>query len=256
MSRVAQLDSFLLDGELQSILLAPVTTTLSPTLLASYTPELHFALKAGLLHLGSKINGASYGAKLQNLVVSELKVNTAARWRWVLLATLPGYIHTRLRDYMLVNGWPDYPRSNGIVRLFQLSRARRRRELRRLLWDLLTRLEQIWTSMKLVNFLLFLYDGKYPTLLFRLLRLRYTYAQKSVARNVSFDFLNRQLVWEAFTVSCANPIVLYMNADVSSVGTIICTGISLISHATCRPTCLAEMVVSTERALFTTVLAD
>lgn len=29
--------------------------------------------------------------------------------------------------------------------------------------------------------------------------MRYTYAQKSVARNVSFDFLNRQLVWEAFT---------------------------------------------------------
>jgi peroxin-2 len=29
--------------------------------------------------------------------------------------------------------------------------------------------------------------------------MRYTYAQKTVARNVSFDFLNRQLVWEAFT---------------------------------------------------------
>lgn len=29
--------------------------------------------------------------------------------------------------------------------------------------------------------------------------MRYTYAQKSVARNVSFEFLNRQLVWEAFT---------------------------------------------------------
>lgn len=39
----------------------------------------------------------------------------------------------------------------------------------------------------------------YPTLLARLLKLRYTYLQKSVARNVSFDYLNRQLVWEAFT---------------------------------------------------------
>lgn len=40
---------------------------------------------------------------------------------------------------------------------------------------------------------------RHPTLLSRLLRLEYTYAQKSVARNVSYDFLNRQLVWEAFT---------------------------------------------------------
>lgn len=40
---------------------------------------------------------------------------------------------------------------------------------------------------------------RHSTLISRLLKLTYTYAQKSVARNVSYDFLNRQLVWEAFT---------------------------------------------------------
>jgi hypothetical protein len=30
--------------------------------------------------------------------------------------------------------------------------------------------------------------------------MRLIYAQRSINRNVSFEFLNRQLVWEAFTV--------------------------------------------------------
>ena len=200
MSRVAQLDSALLDAELQSILITPVLTTLSPSFLASYTPEVHLILGAGLLHLGLKADGASYGAKLQNLVIDTAKTSSKARWKIVLLATLPGYLCSRIRDYMLVNGWPDYPRSSSLTRLFHLTPARRRRELRRLLWDALTRIEKGWASLKLINFLLFLYDGRYPTILFRILELRFSLAQKSLARNVSFDFLNRQLVWEAFTV--------------------------------------------------------
>lgn len=54
-------------------------------------------------------------------------------------------------------------------------------------------------SVFLMSFLSLPCHFRHPTLLSRLLRLRYTYAQKSVARNVSYDFLNRQLVWEAFT---------------------------------------------------------
>lgn len=34
----------------------------------------------------------------------------------------------------------------------------------------------------------------------RILGMRLIYAERSVSRNVSFEFLNRQLVWEAFTV--------------------------------------------------------
>lgn len=33
--------------------------------------------------------------------------------------------------------------------------------------------------------------------------MRLVYAQRSITPNVSFEFLNRQLVWEAFTVSPA-----------------------------------------------------
>lgn len=43
--------------------------------------------------------------------------------------------------------------------------------------------------------------NRYRTLTDRLLGMRLTYAQRTMNRNVSFEFLNRQLVWHAFTVS-------------------------------------------------------
>lgn len=41
---------------------------------------------------------------------------------------------------------------------------------------------------------------RYRTLVDRILGMRLIYAQRSITPNVSFEFLNRQLVWEAFTV--------------------------------------------------------
>ncbi len=80
----------------------------------------------------------------------------------------------------------------------------------------------------MINFLFFLYNGKYPfliqatgahywdsllgcltltknpyrymSLVDRLVRMRLTYARPSVARYVNFEFMNRQLVWTGFAV--------------------------------------------------------
>lgn len=49
------------------------------------------------------------------------------------------------------------------------------------------------------SFLCFLLNGKYRTLLDRVLRLRLTPSTNQVSREVSFEYLNRQLVWHAFT---------------------------------------------------------
>jgi peroxin-2 len=50
-----------------------------------------------------------------------------------------------------------------------------------------------------VSFLIFLVDGRYRTLLDRILRLRLTPPTNQQGREVSFEYLNRQLVWHAFT---------------------------------------------------------
>ena len=49
------------------------------------------------------------------------------------------------------------------------------------------------------SFLVFLLNGRYRTLTDRLLRLRLAPPMSQVSREVSFEYLNRQLVWHAFT---------------------------------------------------------
>lgn len=50
-----------------------------------------------------------------------------------------------------------------------------------------------------ISFLVFLLNGRYRTLLDRVLRLRLAPSTSQVSREVSFEYLNRQLVWHAFT---------------------------------------------------------
>jgi len=50
-----------------------------------------------------------------------------------------------------------------------------------------------------VSFLVFLVSGRYRTLADRILRLRLTPPSAQFSREVSFEYLNRQLVWHAFT---------------------------------------------------------
>ena len=47
--------------------------------------------------------------------------------------------------------------------------------------------------------MVFLFNGRYRTLLDRILRLRLAAPSHQVNREVSFEYLNRQLVWHAFT---------------------------------------------------------
>lgn len=47
--------------------------------------------------------------------------------------------------------------------------------------------------------MVFLFNGRYRTLLDRVLRLRLVPPTNQVSREVSFEYLNRQLVWHAFT---------------------------------------------------------
>lgn len=50
-----------------------------------------------------------------------------------------------------------------------------------------------------ISFLVFLVNGRYRTLLDRILRLRLEARTTQINRQISFEYLNRQLVWHAFT---------------------------------------------------------
>jgi len=99
-----------------------------------------------------------------------------------LTVVLP-YIHTRLRMRALSKAWPDAPSSDR----------------RRKAWELMTKLETTHAAITLASFIVFLWDGQYRTTVDRLLGMKLVPSRRLVRRNVSYDFMNRQMVWHAFT---------------------------------------------------------
>jgi peroxin-2 len=64
---------------------------------------------------------------------------------------------------------------------------------------LLDTVGNVHSALTLISFTAFLVTGHYRTLLDRVLRMRLVTPNRTVAREVSFEYLNRQLVWHAFT---------------------------------------------------------
>src|SRR6266702_7975558 len=193
--RVGQLDSELLDVELVNILRDPLSKALGlvnvyqslfcaaelrlirrvhtqSTLKSRFEPELSLFIQLTLYRLSVWANGASYGAKLQDLeytiasadgrsiCASHLpsvssfflhsNVPEASRLPQKILLVygaltiiLP-YVHTRLRGHALSKAWPDAPSSDR----------------RRKAWELMTRLETAHAAVALVSFVAFLWDGQ------------------------------------------------------------------------------------------------
>ncbi|KAI0251291.1 Pex12 amino terminal region-domain-containing protein [Lactifluus subvellereus] len=193
--RVGQLDAELLDVELVNLLRDPLSKALGlvdSTLKSRFEPELSLFIQLTLYRLSVWATGASYGAKLQDLKytipaidgcgVSSRLPRKALLVHGALTIVLP-YIHSRLRGHALSKAWPDAPSSDR----------------RRKAWVLMTTLETTHAAVALVSFVAFLWDGRYRTTADRLLGMRLVPSRRLVRRNVSYEFMNRQMVWHAFT---------------------------------------------------------
>lgn len=193
--RVGQVDAELLDDELVSLLKAQAGDGLKffgTHLADSYGAELLLALRLALFKLGIWDHSASYGAHLQGLRYTDARSSAPNRpppTSWQKLAhaaiTVGGrYAWTKWGDYLLA-ATQDYTRPES-PRLQLLAR----------LTDLASSAHDV---ASLISFLVFLVNGRYRTIADRLLRLRLTPTTHATSREVSFEYLNRQLVWHAFT---------------------------------------------------------
>lgn len=194
--RVSQLDAESLDTELVQLLQEPITKALSvvnSALKSKFDPELALIIQLALYKLSVWDSGATYGAKLQDLryrVASTpgtvLAASGLPRNRLLIhgfLTVLIPYIHARLRNNAMSNAWPEAPSSDR----------------RRKLWEWMTTIESTHAALSLISFVIFLWNGRYRTLTDRLLQMRLAPARRLVRRNVSYEFMNRQMVWHAFT---------------------------------------------------------
>ncbi|KIM90935.1 hypothetical protein PILCRDRAFT_811429 [Piloderma croceum F 1598] len=194
--RVGQLDSELLDQELVQLLQDPLNKTLAlvnSSFKTQFDPELTLLIQLTLYKLSIWNIGASYGAKLQDLryvVPSSHKYSLAPSGlprRTLLihgtLTILIPYIHNRIRVHALSRAWPDAPSSDR----------------RRKVWNVLVGMESAYMACGLVSFVAFLWDGRYRTIADRLLCMSLVPSRRLVKRDVSYEFMNRQMVWHAFT---------------------------------------------------------
>ncbi|KAK7757938.1 peroxisome assembly protein (Peroxin-2) [Diatrype stigma] len=193
--RVGQVDAELLDedlvGQLRDQVGEAVKYLGGGTLKDDWSAEILLALRAVLFKLTVWDHDATYGAALQNLKYTDARragpvLTPPSRWQKALygLVTVGGkYGWTKWENWLIDkdNGY-DEP-SPTVRRLSAIT----------------SRLTTVHSVAAFASFLVFLLHGRYRTLLDRVLKMRLAPPTSQVSREVSFEYLNRQLVWHAFT---------------------------------------------------------
>ncbi|KAI9806382.1 MAG: peroxisome assembly protein (Peroxin-2) [Phylliscum demangeonii] len=192
--RVGQLDAELLDEELLELLRGQVADGLryfDAHLRDDWSAEITLFLRAALFKLSIWDHDATYGATLQNLRYVDARRKTGgltaaaaapSRWQKGLYGAFSvggRYARTKWEDWLVGSEVPS-----RTTRVFSRSTS------------LLT---SFHSAAALLSFIVFLVEGRYRTLLDRILGLRLAPATDQVRRQISFEYLNRQLVWHAFT---------------------------------------------------------
>jgi peroxin-2 len=192
--RVGQVDAELLDEELLTLLRGQVGEGLKyfgAHLQDDWSREILLVLRAILFKLSIWDNDASYGATLQNLRYADARQPLARQSRpskvqktfYGLFTVLGRYGWDRWEDWLLDQEGGYTAPTETVQRLSRFTS-----------WASTTH-----SIAAFASFLIFLINGRYRTLTDRILRLRLVSPSNQIGREVSFEYLNRQLVWHAFT---------------------------------------------------------
>lgn len=192
--RVGQVDAELLDEELLELLKGQVGDGLKyygSHLRDEWAAEILLGLRAVLFKLSIWDHNASYGAALQNLRYVDARhtgpvARLPSRWQKGVygLFTVGGrYAWARWENWLAEQEGGSEEMSENVRLLSRVSNFA----------------STAHSIAAFGSFLVFLVNGRYRTLLDRTLRLRLAPPTSQVSRQVSFEYLNRQLVWHAFT---------------------------------------------------------
>ncbi|GAB4850220.1 peroxisome assembly protein (Peroxin-2) [Ancistrocladus abbreviatus] len=201
-SRVNQIDAARLDVEMSAMLkeqLVKVFSLMKPGMLFQYEPELDAFLEFLIWRFSIWVDKPTPGNALMNLryrdeqrteVRAKVRIGlegpglTLAQKIWYCIATVGGqYFWARLQSFSAFRRLGDSGQRSSIQRMSIL----------------LQRLEGLYKVASFSNLLLFLYTGKYRSLIERALRAGLVYGSPNMNRSVSFEYMNRQLVWNEFS---------------------------------------------------------
>lgn len=192
--RSSQLDAAMLDDELISILKEQFMKTFAlfkPGMTSALQPELNLILDLLIFRLSIWSGGPLPGMNLMNLRFRD-ENNTINK------ASCEGpalFRHQRvmygLGAVALRYAWQRAGHALAASQLDSESESSWNRQL----WKVYRAAESVHRITALANFIVFLRHGKYRSVLERLIGARLVYAQPSAPRILSFEYLNRQLVW-------------------------------------------------------------
>ncbi|KAK0747846.1 Pex12 amino terminal region-domain-containing protein [Apiosordaria backusii] len=198
--RVGQVDAELLDEELVELMKGQVGEAVryyggggggNNTIKHDWDAEISLALRAVIFKLTIWDHDATYGAALQNLKYTDARHTGSvlvppSKWQKGLygLMTVGGrYMWSKWENWLMEQDDGFDEPSPTVQRLSRMT----------------DRLSTLHAAASFASFLVFLLQGRYRTLLDRVLRMRLAPPTSQVSREVSFEYLNRQLVWHAFT---------------------------------------------------------
>ncbi|KAJ6963530.1 hypothetical protein NC652_001985 [Populus alba x Populus x berolinensis] len=219
-SRVNQFDAARLDIEMSAMLkeqLVRVFSLMKPGMLFQYEPELDAFLEFLIWRFSIWVDKPTPGNALMNLryrderamdsigkdlemkyrstsqiLITYLDVRTGlegpgltiAQKIWYCIATVGGqYTWARLQSFSAFRRWGDSEQ----------------RPLARRAWIFIQRIEGLYKAASFGNLLIFLYTGRFRNLIERVLQARLVYGSPNMNRAVSFEYMNRQLVWNEFS---------------------------------------------------------
>lgn len=203
--RVNQIDAARLDVEMTAMLkeqLSKVFSLSQPGLLLRYEPELNAFLEFLVWRFSIWVDKPTPGNALMNLRYrNERSYKTYLNFGRVRTG-LEGAGLTKTQKILyclfVVGGRYAWARLQ-LISAFQRWGDRQRTSWARRAWLLLQKTESLYKIAGFANLILFLHSGRYPSIVERLLGARLVYEKPDMNRAVSFEYMNRQLVWHEFS---------------------------------------------------------
>ncbi|CAI9741334.1 peroxisome biogenesis factor 2-like [Octopus vulgaris] len=189
--RIAQLDARQLDQELVSLVrnqIGRIFEYNQLSLLTKLDPEITALLKFVIWRFSVFATGASVGQQLLRLTYANARAKDKTNpWMSKKQKLLHGFI-------LIIIPWLK-ERLNLTIDSLGLSTSKTKEKINKYLqWC-----EKSLKIAALINFALFLQSGCYSSLTERVLGIRSVHPQKQLIRQVSFDYLTREILWHGFS---------------------------------------------------------
>lgn len=197
--RISQLDALELDSALEQLLwnqFSQCFQNFRPGLLTPLEPELRALLQLLLWRFTLYSSSATVGQSLlslryHNTLSSSPRYRRLSRRQKLGLALFtagPRWLqeryHSLLQCLGLNAGGPASERDGGLLQLC--------------LRNCLSLVSTIAQAASLINFLVFLRKGRHPVLAERIMGARAVFSKPNVVRDISYQYMNRELLWHGF----------------------------------------------------------